>query len=323
MKTYISTKLTSLDFNSIRVFVGQNILIVALLILCIILSISNPKFMTLTNFLNIIRQTSYIGIMAVGMTFVIISAGIDLSVGSIAAFAGIIFGLAFHQLGLPWPFALTLALAGGMFVGTISGFSSSYLRIPAFVVTLGMLSIVRGTVMILTSGSPISPFPSQFTFIGDGLLLGIPFPAILYLIILLIAFFILKKTAYGREVYAVGGNLEAARLSGVNVKQIQMSVYIISGLMAAMGGLIMTARINSAVPGLGTGTELDAIAAVCVGGTSLYGGKGSIWGTMIGTLLMTVIRNGLNILNISTWWQSVAVGLILIVAVFVSTRKSI
>jgi len=300
---------------------GENVMIIFIIILAIALSFLNKNFMTVQNMLNILRQLSYVGIIAIGMTFVILSAQIDLSVGSVAALAGMMFGVLFRDFGAPWPLALAGAIFAGIVVGLINGTFVAYLRIPAFVVTLGMMTILRGAVLLMSQGRSIGPYPDKFVWIGTGFVFGLPFPTILLIIMLIVGFIALKYSIFGRYVYAIGGNPEAARLSGVNVKKFSLIVFLIVSFAAALAGIVMTARLNSSVPSLGDGMEMDAIAAVCVGGTSLYGGRGSILKTIVGALIMTLIRNGLNILRVSTWWQLVVVGLILIVAVYSSTRR--
>jgi ribose/xylose/arabinose/galactoside ABC-type transport system permease subunit len=300
---------------------GENIMIIFIIILAIALSFLNKNFMTVQNMLNVLRQLSYVGIIAIGMTFVILSAQIDLSVGSVAALAGMMFGVLFRDFGAPWPLALAGAIFAGIVVGLINGTFVAYLRIPAFVVTLGMMTILRGAVLLMSQGRSIGPYPDKFVWIGTGFVFGLPFPTILLIIMLIVGFIALKYSIFGRYVYAIGGNPEAARLSGVNVKKFSLIVFLIVSFAAALAGIVMTARLNSSVPSLGDGMEMDAIAAVCVGGTSLYGGRGSILKTIVGALIMTLIRNGLNILRVSTWWQLVVVGLILIVAVYSSTRR--
>jgi len=300
---------------------GENVMIIFIIILAIALSFLNKNFMTVQNMLNVLRQLSYVGIIAIGMTFVILSAQIDLSVGSVAALAGMMFGVLFRDFGAPWPLALAGAIFAGIVVGLINGTFVAYLRIPAFVVTLGMMTILRGAVLLMSQGRSIGPYPDKFVWIGTGFVFGLPFPTILLIIMLIVGFIALKYSIFGRYVYAIGGNPEAARLSGVNVKKFSLIVFLIVSFAAALAGIVMTARLNSSVPSLGDGMEMDAIAAVCVGGTSLYGGRGSILKTIVGALIMTLIRNGLNILRVSTWWQLVVVGLILIVAVYSSTRR--
>jgi len=265
---------------------------------------------------------SFNGIIAIGMAIVIIGAGIDLSVGSIAALTGVVFGFLSSVFNIPWAIAFVAALLAGTAVGALNGTIIAYLGIPSFIVTLGAQSILRGFNMLTTGGNPISPLSPDFIVLGTGSLLGVPIPSIIFFALFIIGWICLNKTKLGRYIYASGDNAEAANVSGINVKRVSMITFAISGFMAGASGLIMTARLTTAVPNMGAGAEMDAIAAVCVGGISLYGGRGSLIGMLIGVAMMAIIRNGLNLLNVSTWWQLLIVGAILIVAVYFSTRSS-
>jgi ribose/xylose/arabinose/galactoside ABC-type transport system permease subunit len=287
-----------------------------LLLLCIALWIATPHFMTASNLLNVVEQSTVIGVLAVGMTFVILTGGIDLSVGSIVALSGIIFGVAVRS-GSPLPIAISAALVAGTVCGIVNGGLVTVGRLPAFIATLGMMSVARGLALVLSDGRPISGFEPTFRSLSTGRLAGIPLSTLLMLGIYAVAAFILARTVLGRYTYAVGGNEEAAALSGVNVKLVKITVYAISGLLSALTSLVLVARLNSAQPIAGISYELDAIAAVVIGGASLLGGSGSVLGTLIGALIMAVLRNGLNLLGVSSYVQQIAIGTVIVVAVLV------
>lgn len=288
---------------------------VALLVLIIFMAIKSPVFLSSANLFNILLQVSINTIVAVGMTFVILTGGIDLSVGSLVALVAVIMGTFLHKgIGILVP--IGIALVVGAFNGLINGFLIAKGRVPAFITTLGMMSAARGIALIVTRGQTIHMFPTQFRFFGTGYLGPIPVPAILALLTVLIAHVVLTQTKYGRYIYAVGGNREAVRLSGINVAKIEMSVYAISGITCALGAIILVGRLNSAQPIAGYGYELNAIAAAIIGGTSLSGGEGNVFGTMLGALLMGVLQNGLTLLNVSSYVQQVVVGAVIVGAVF-------
>jgi ribose transport system permease protein len=295
-------------------------ILIAFILICAVISILSPVFLTVTNVLNVIRQSSIYGIMAVGMTFVILTAGIDLSVGSILALSG---ALAAGSLkaGLDMGLVVVVALAIGVVCGLVNGLPITVGRITPFVVTLGMMSIARGLTLIYTNGYPISGLTEPFRFIGGGDVLAIPFPILVFLATVLIAWGILTQTRLGRYTYAIGGNEETVKLSGINSSLYKTIVYVISGVASAISALILTSRLNSAEPVAGQGYELDVIAAVVIGGTSLMGGRGGVWGTLIGALLIGVINNGMNLLGISAYFQLVVKGLIIIGAVLLDRLR--
>jgi ribose transport system permease protein len=295
-------------------------ILIAFILICAVISILSPVFLTVTNVLNVIRQSSIYGIMAVGMTFVILTAGIDLSVGSILALSG---ALAAGSLkaGLDMGLVVVVALAIGVGCGLVNGLFITVGRITPFVVTLGMMSIARGLTLIYTNGYPISGLTEPFRFIGGGDVLAIPFPILVFLATVLIAWGILTQTRLGRYTYAIGGNEETVKLSGINSSLYKTIVYVISGVASAISALILTSRLNSAEPVAGQGYELDVIAAVVIGGTSLMGGRGGVWGTLIGALLIGVINNGMNLLGISAYFQLVVKGLIIIGAVLLDRLR--
>jgi len=287
-----------------------------LLILCIALWIATPFFGTASNLVNVVQQSTIIGIIAVGMTFVIITGGIDLSVGSIVALAGIVFGTLVHA-NLPLPLAAAGALTVGTLGGAVNGALITIGRLPPFIATLGMMSVARGVALLLSDGRPISGFPSGFRTLATGTVAGIPLPVIIMLALYGVAHFVLTRVTLGRYAYAIGGNEEATALSGINVRLYKTVVYCIAGFVSALASLLLVARLNSAQPVAGISYELDAIAAVVIGGTSLLGGSGSVVGTLIGALIMSVLRNGLNLLGVSSYLQQVAIGTVIVVAVLV------
>jgi ribose/xylose/arabinose/galactoside ABC-type transport system permease subunit len=287
-----------------------------LIALCLTLWVATPHFLTVSNLLNVLEQTAINAIVAVGMTFVIISGGIDLSVGSVLAVSGIALGSAL-QAGAPVPVAIALALAVGLACGLVNGVLVTFGRLPPFIATLGMMSVARGAALMLAEGRPISGFDDGFRMLATGRVLMMPAPAIIAGLIYAVAHFVLGHTVFGRAAYAIGGNEEAARLSGVHVRYHKTAIYGVAGLMSAAAAVILTARLNSAQPTAGTMYELDAIAATVIGGTSLLGGEGTIMGALIGALIMGVLRNGLNLLNVSSFFQQVVIGVVIIGAVLV------
>jgi ribose transport system permease protein len=276
--------------------------------------IATPHFLTTANLLNVVEQSTLIGIIAVGMTFVILTAGIDLSVGSIVALSGVAMGTAFRA-GLPIFAAALTGFAVGLACGLANGALITLGRLPPFIATLGMMSIARGGALMLSDGRPISGYSDGFRALATGDLLGIPLPVVIMLAIYGIAHFVLSRTTLGRYTYAIGGNEEAAELSGIRVRAYKSAVYGIAGLLSAVTSILLVARLDSAQPIAGIMYELDAIAAVVIGGTSLLGGSGSVIGTLIGALIMGVLRNGLNLLGVSSYLQQVAIGGVIIVAV--------
>ena len=295
-------------------------IVIAFFLVCAILAFLSPFFFTWNNILNVIRQSSIIGIMAVGMTFVILTGGIDLSVGSVMAVSGMIAAGTLQNGAGVW-FAIVVALLVGIACGLTNGLLITIGKIAPFVVTLGMMSVARGITLIYSQGYPISGFDDAFRFIGGGAILSIPFPIILFLIAVLIAWFVLTSTRLGRYTYAIGGNEETVKLSGINSNVYKSAVYVISGAAAGISALILTSRLNSAGPTAGASYELDVIASVVIGGTSLNGGRGGVWGTLIGALLIAIINNGMNLLGISPYYQQLVKGLIIVGAVLVDRLR--
>ena len=287
-----------------------------LLGLVLVLWALTPHFLTVSNLLNVAEQAAIIAIVATGMTFVIITGGIDLSVGSVLAFAGVVMAEALHR-EVPLPVALAVALGTGLFCGLVNGALITVGRLPPFIATLGMMSVARGTALMFTEGRPVSGFSGGFRSLATGELLGVPVSVVIMVGVYVVAHFVLTRTKLGRYTYAIGGNEEAALLSGVNVKLYKAAVYGISGMLSGLAAVILTARLNSAQPIAGMMYELDAIAATVIGGTSLLGGEGTVVGTLIGALIMAVLRNGLNILGVSSFVQQVVIGSVIIAAVLI------
>jgi ribose transport system permease protein len=301
--------------------------LIALFLLCLLIALLSDKFLTVSNLWNVLRQISVNVCIAVGMTLVVLMAGIDLSVGSILAFSGAICaglvksGLAFESFDLFVGFTvlggILAAMLVGLLLGLFNGWAITKFIVPPFVATLAMLTIARGMTMLYTGGIPVSNLGPELEFIGSGWWLGIPVPVWISLAVVLVFVFISKKTAFGRYVYAIGGNEKAAFLSGININRIKLAVYGLAGMLSAVGGVLVTARLNSAQPNAGMSYELDAIAAVVIGGTSLSGGVGSVTGTVIGAAIIGVLNNGLVLLNVSPFWQQVAKGVVILLAVII------
>lgn len=298
--------------------------LIALVLLVVIMSLISPQFRTFSNFLTLLRQASVNGLIAFGMTLVILTGGIDLSVGSTLGLTGALFAGLIVNVGLPIPLAVIVALVFGLLLGLISGFLVGKAKLQPFIATLITLTVYRGFTLIYTNGRPISNLTadeyvgSQFlTFIGRGAILGIPVPVIILFFAFILFYLLLNKSVLGRKIYAVGSNERAAQLSGINTDRVKLFVYSISGLMSTVAALILVSRLNSAQPTLGTGYELDAIAATAIGGTSMTGGRGKISGTLLGILIIAVLSNGMNILGISSYYQDVVKGIVILLAVLV------
>jgi ribose transport system permease protein len=299
---------------------GRYGLFVALIILSVGLALVSPYFLTVNNLINVFLQASINLIVAVGMTFVITSGGIDLSVGSIVAVAGMVMAdLLAQKSGLP--IAVSMALLVGTACGFVNGFLITRLRLPPFIVTLGMMSILRGIALIFNEGRPIYGLPQQQVRVISGDIGIIPIPVLIALAVALFFHFVLRNTKIGEYTTAIGGNEEATRLSGINVRRYKVIVYSLSGLLCGLAGLVLTARLSAAEPIAGIGFELDAIAATVMGGTSLAGGEGTVIGTIMGALIMSILRNGLNLLNIQAYYQQVAIGFVIILAVSIDRLR--
>lgn len=289
-------------------------ILIVLIALIIVVSISNSVFYSEENIINILRSTSFVFIIGIFMTFVLITGGLDLSVGSVMAMGGIIAALAATS-GMSLAISIILGLLFGAGIGFLNGFLIVKCNIPALIVTLGMMYACDGLVLIVTQGTPVYPLPDNFKALGQGSVGIVPNVVIIAVILAVIAAFILKKTTYGRSIYAVGGNKETARLSGINVRAIQISVYVLTSISAALAGILMAGRLNSAQPSAGSGYELTVVAAVVIGGTSMFGGSGNVQGTFIGAILMTIIENGMLLMKISAYWHSLVIGIVIILAV--------
>src|SRR5215831_14903390 len=315
--------------------------LIFLIVLMAAFAIGEPRFLTPFNLFNILRQVSIYGLLAVGMTFVILTAGIDLSIGSLVAFAGLVaaavskggianrfmVGAGQEAASHSWYLAALAAIGVGLVGGLLQGIAITRLKVPPFVVTLGGMSAFRGAALLFAAGGPISGFQPSFTWWGQGKIGPVPVPVSIFLLAALIAHIVLRYTRYGRQVYAVGGNPEAARLSGLNVNRVTTSVYVIMGFFAGLGAFVLAARLNSAEAVAGTGYELTVIASVVIGGTSLFGGSGTIFGTVIGTILIGVLLNGLVLMNVSSYIQQIIIGVIIVLAVafdtFAKSRRRI
>ena len=309
---------SKMNFKYILQFLGKFKAGIGLLALVIVMSFLSDRFLSLPNMLNIFRQVSIMGIMAVGMTMVILSQGIDLSVGSLLALSGAVTA-GFMAGDGNMVLAILAGLAVGTGLGLFNGLMISKANLPDFIVTLAMMSIARGLVLVYTGGRPISGFDPAFRIIGGGRVGMVPIPVIIFAVILVIGYLVLNKTTFGRYIYAVGGNKQAARLAGINTDGIKIKVYAISGFLSAVSGVILTSRLNSAQPTAGVAYELDVIAMVVLGGTSLTGGKGTVGGTLIGALIIGVLNNSLNLLGVASFYQEVAKGLVILVAVLLDS----
>ncbi len=295
--------------------------LIALVLLVFVISIISPEFRTIDNFLSLMRQSSINGFIAFGMTCVILTDAIDLSVGSVLALSTALCA-AFIKAGVPVGLAILLSLIIGTVLGSVSGVLVTKGRLQPFIATLITMTVYRGLTQIFMNGKPISGLGDSLLlkFIGRGSVFGIPVPVILFVLIFILFTFVLEKTTFGLRIYSTGSNATSAKLAGVNTGRTKLAAYAISGCMAALSGMILLSRLSSAQPTLGDGFELDAIASVALGGTSMSGGRGRIWGTFVGVLIIAVLNNGLNILGVSSYYQSVVKGIVILVAVL-SDRK--
>lgn len=300
---------------------GRLGLILALVALCAVLSVARPAFLTLGNLVNLVRQISINGILAVGVTFVLLTGGVDLSLGSLIALTGVAAALLAHPGDYPvWIPVLAGVLAGAA-AGALNGLVITLGRVAPFIVTLGMMTAARGLALIASGGRPVANLSRDFNAIGGGEFLGIPYPVMILAAVAAAAWIVLSRFRIGRYVYAVGGNENAARASGVRVNRVKMFAYTVSGALAGLAGVVLAARITTGQPNAGAGYELDAIAAVVIGGTSLSGGIGGVGGTVLGALLMGVINNGLDLLNVPSYYQQIVKGLIIAGAVWLDRSQ--
>lgn len=297
--------------------------VIALIILMVVITIINSNFLTANNLLNLLLQVTSNALIAFGMTFVILTGGIDLSVGSILSLSSALTAGLLGS-GMPVTLAILISLILGCILGMMNGLLISYGKLAPFIVTLATMTIFRGATLVYTNGNPITKGLSDtflFQFLGQGYIVGIPFPVIIMFIVFIVLYVLLHKTAFGKSVYAIGGNEKAAYISGVKLNKVKIIIYSISGIMASISGLIITSRLSSAQPTAGASYEMDAIAAVVLGGTSLSGGKGRILGTLIGALIIGVLNNGLNIIGVSAFWQQVVKGVVILIAVLIDRFK--
>jgi ribose/xylose/arabinose/galactoside ABC-type transport system permease subunit len=299
-------------------------IILAFAVEVIVFSAVSDHFFSVSNLANVTLQTSVLAITAAGMTFVILSAGIDLSVGSLVAASGVVCALLL-KLPVPAGPAIVLGIGGALVVGVVSGALSGLFiarfAITPFIATLAMMTIWRGAAYLLVGGRPVWDLPAAFDFLGSGRLLGVPFPTVVMVVVYAVAWFVLAHTPFGRHVYAVGGNPEAARLAGIHTTRVTVSVYVISGVLAALSGTILASRMSSGQPNAGVMFELEVIAAVVVGGTSLFGGRGGIVGTFFGAMLIGVLRNGLNLVGVGSYVQQVVLGVVILLAVMLDQLR--
>jgi inositol transport system permease protein len=312
-------------------FLSKYGIVLILLAMLIAFSLLSEGFFTTRNIFNIIRQISFMGLIAIGVTMVIITGGIDLGSGSVLALSAVLATslaqipesatLKYPGLNLPILVPVVVALAVGALTGVINGSLIAKFGIPAFIATLGMMTVARGFALIY-SNKPLSQLTPEYNFIGQGAILGVPFPVIILVVVAVLAHILLNNTPFGRYIYALGGNEQAARISGINIDRVKIGVYTIAGLLSGLAGLVVSSRVGSGQPGQGVGIELDAIAAAVIGGTSLSGGIGTIWGTMVGALIIGVLDNGLILLNVDQYWITIVKGTIIVVAVIIDTRKN-
>jgi sugar transport system permease protein len=315
----------------IRTLAGRAVLEIILIALCVFLAAVAPNFFTAENILNVLRNVSMQGLIALGMTLVIIAGEIDLSVGSMAAFSGCLTAYLTGALGpagsgFPFPLAVGAAIVAALAVGSVSGACAGALRnrfgVPSFISTLALLTALSGAAELITNGFPLTTFPPWYNFIGGGYLAGIPFPALVFLVAFACAHMLMNYTSFGRAVYAVGGNAEAARLSAIDVRMVRTVVLALTSTLAAASGVMQSSEIMSGTAATAKGWELDVIAAVIIGGTSLSGGVGRVWGTMVGIVFLGVIMNGMTLLNVSEYWQHVVRGGLILLAVLINRMEA-
>ncbi|MFI7232686.1 ABC transporter permease [Nonomuraea angiospora] len=303
-----------------RTLLAENGSVAALVMLVVALSLLSGDFLTVTNLLNVGVQAAVTAILAFGSTFVIITGGIDLSVGAVAALSAITLAWTAADNGLPWPLATLVALAVGIGCGLVNAALVAYGKLPPFIATLAMLGVARGLALVVSQGSPIE-MPEAVSHLGDTVGGYLPVPVLVMALMGVVAAVVLNRTYSGRAMYAIGGNEEAARLSGIAVSRQKLVTYALSGAFAAVAGVVLASRLASAQPQAASGYELDAIAAVVIGGASLSGGKGRALGTLVGALILAVLRNGLNLLSVSAFWQQVVIGVVIALAVLLDTLR--
>ncbi|MGI6267606.1 MAG: ABC transporter permease [Acutalibacteraceae bacterium] len=313
----IKEKLKKIDVKSLTLYIGAVLILIIFTVIC---SINGKDFLTTSNIQNIISQSAVIAVIGIGASLVIITGGIDLSVGSVVGFVGIFAGV-LVKAGVPLFATLLICLAVGALVGAINGALVSYGKVPAFIVTLGTMQIVRGLTKVLTDGRPIAGFPESLAKITQTEILGIPVVILYVFALYALVMFTLKKTKFGRRIYAIGGNPNAAKLSGIKVQKIETLTYVIAGIFSVIGGIILLSRLSYADPNAGSSYELDAIAATVIGGIAMSGGKGKIGNTLVGALILGMLKCGLQILNVAVYYQTIITGLVIIVAVYLDKAK--
>lgn len=317
----MNTEKNKLDVRSVIERFG---IVIILLILCIALSIITPSFLQIKNFMNVLRQVSITGIIAVGMIFVIATGGIDLSVGSITGVVAMVATSLAHPDQFPLIVPILVGLLVGVAAGFVNGVIVAYGEVPPFITTLGSMTSLRGAAMIYNNGRPIIDLSEIYTKIGGGMVGSVPVPVIIFLVIIALGTIILHYTRFGRHVFAVGGNELAAKVSGINVKRVKLSVFMITGFVSAVTGIVVSSRVMSGSPIAGEGYEMDAITACVIGGASLSGGEGGVVSTIIGALIVGVVSNGLDLMHVKSYWQSVVKGIIVVAAVLIDiqTKKN-
>jgi ribose transport system permease protein len=293
----------------------------ALVILVLIFAFATPVFMTPNNLLNITRQISVISLISIAMTMVIITGGIDLSVGSVIALAGIITASCLKDTQMPIPVAVIIGILVGMSTGLVNGLLVAYLNMPAFITTMGTMTVLRGLGYIYTQAYPIYDLPRSFKVLGQGYIGRIPIPTIIFIVLAVLVYLLLRKTVFGRHIYAIGGNPEASKLAGINTKIVSLTVYVLSGFICGIAAVMQTARVGAGLPTIGEGFELDAIAAAVIGGTAMSGGSGTVLGTIIGSILLGVLSNGLSLMDVDSYIMKVISGLVVILAVLIDQLR--
>jgi len=304
-----------------RAFLARSGLLLALILLFVVLAATAPNFLSARNILNVLRQVSFVGIIACGMTMALIGAEVDLSVGSVVALTSSLLGVLSQKLGWPLGPAIAAVIVEATLVGVFAGWIRIRWDIPGLIVTIALMLSLRGMAYVLTNAFPIPITNDSFAFLGSGDILGVPFPAILFLMTMALFGFISSRTVYGRSVYAVGGNAEATRLSGIPVNRVRVMIFATTGLLSAVAGVLLTSRLSSGYAGVGVGWEFDVISAVIIGGTSLFGGEGSMFGTLLGVLFIGLLGNGMVLLGVNPYLQQVARGVIILLAVLLSALQ--
>lgn len=308
--------------TKVKRFIGDYGILVFFALIVVFLAVAAPNFLTLNNLVNVVRQSSIIGLIALGMTFIMITSGIDLSVGSVVGLAGMVFAIFAPSSGEAFWWPLIAGLGVGLLVGFLSAALVVWGKILPFLATLATMAIARTAALVITGGQVVSDLSGPAAWIGSGFIGPIPVPVIIFALAAVVCEFVLARTKFGSHVYAVGGNEESAKKVGISTNRVLFTVYLVGGITAALGGLVLTARLNGAAPVAGTGYELQVIAAVVIGGTSLFGGVGTIRGTVVGVLLLGVVMNGMNLLGVSSYYQQGMQGIILVLAVLLNRWKS-